>query len=230
MKNLRKSIIAGSLCIATSSLQASTVTLEDVGFSRLYNTDQAGSGDFMTTHFLNVGTKANSNGWDMHTGLVFQMTGASASDLLTADFSISLVGFQGTPIYNVDVYANRVSTTANFQLSDFEAGTKLMDDFVTTSDTTGSYSLDTTGKANLLSYLQNNWVEDDYLFISLKANTDASGFIMGEDENANYNFGGGTSWSAGAVDAQLSVTAVPEPATTSLLGLGAIGVLCTRRR
>lgn len=101
---------------------------------------------------------------------------------------------------------------------------------MTTSDTTGNYSLDTAGEANLLSYLQSNWVEDDYLFISLKADTDDNNFIMGEDENDNYNFGGGTSWTAGATDAQLNVTAIPEPATSGLLGLGALGGLLFRRR
>lgn len=211
---------------------ASTITMGDANFARLFNTDQNGAGTAQATHVLNVGTKANSAGWDLHAGIAFQMTGPSAAELLTADFSVSYTGGQGTPIYNVDVYANRVASTSAFLISDFENGTKLMDDFVTTSDVGnfGNYSLDSTGQANLLTYLQSNWVAGEYLFITLKADTDPT-FIMGEDANANYIFGGTTPlWTPEATDALLTVTAIPEPSTLALAALGFLGLCTTRRR
>jgi len=225
-------IITASICLLGTALASqAAVIIEDANYSRIYNTDQAGSGTSLQLHTLYVGTKANGAGLDGHAGIAFQMTGATAASLLSADFSISYTGGQGTPIYNVDVYANRVSSSSAFLISDFENGTKLMDDFVTTSDigSFGNYSLDAGGQANLLSYLQSNWVENDYVFITLKANTDP-GFIMGEDANANYNFGGATTYSAGALDAQLTLTvATPEPSTLGLMMMGA-ALLYSRRR
>jgi len=65
------------------------------------------------------------------------------------------------------VYVNRVAANSTFLNSDFEIGTKIMDDFVlSTDDNNGvaNYSLDADGQANLFSYLQNNWAEGDYVF------------------------------------------------------------------
>jgi hypothetical protein len=230
MKTNLPLLILAIILFAAQSASADLIIIEDAAYNRLYSSAQNGVGTNKTVHALNVGTKSNQNGFDMHAGLVFQMTGASATDLLTADFSISVTGGQGTPpIYNVDVYANRVASTADFLVSDFEVGTKLMDDFVTTADgtTAGNYSLDSTGQANLLNYFKNNWVENDYVFLTLKS--DQADFIMGEDANANYIFGGNTSGDATATDARLTLTSVPEPTSTALFGLG-LSVLLRRRR
>ncbi|MDG1512759.1 MAG: PEP-CTERM sorting domain-containing protein [Mariniblastus sp.] len=224
-------LILAIFLFAAQSASADLIIIEDAAFSRLFSRAQNGVGTDSVVHVLNVGTKNNSNGWDMHAGLVFQMTGASAADLLNADFSISVTGGQGTPIYNVDVYANRVASTADFLVSDFEAGTKLMDDFVTTADgtTAGNYSLDSTGQANLLNYFKNNWVENDYVFLTLKS--DQADFIMGEDANANYIFGGHPNGEATDADARLTLTSVPEPTSTALFGLGlGLNFLLRRRR
>ncbi len=219
-----------SLLIAGGA-RAGAITMEDAGFQRLVTTLQNGVGNSLSTHFLNVGTKPNNKGWDIHAGFVFQMTGASAAALQAADFSVSVTEMTGTPLYNVDVYVNRVASTADFLFSDFENGTKVMDDFVTTSSTVGNYSLDSTGRAKLLTYLRANWVEGDYVFITLKS--DQADMIMGEAVSAYYKFGGGTEWTAGATDAQLSVTDayrdIPEPASIGLLmGLGS-GLMLVRR-
>ena len=222
-------ILAG--LFGASAANAATIVLEDANYGRLIDSTNPrdGVGNTASLHNLVVGTKANGNGLDLHAGIVFQMTGASAADLLTADFSISLSGGQGTPIYNVDVYATRVSSTSALLASDYQDGTKIMDDFVTTAQeaTFANYSLDSTGEANLLSYLQTNWVEDDFVIITLKS--DQADMIMGEDSDANYNFGGATTYSAGALDAQLTVT-VPEPSSTGLLGLGGLGLILRRKR
>lgn len=106
-----------------------------------------------------------------------------------------------------------------------------MDDFVTTADgtTAGNYSLDSTGQANLLNYFKNNWVENDYVFLTLKS--DQADFIMGEDANANYIFGGSSNDEGAGTDARLTLTSVPEPTSTALFGLGlGLSVLLRRRR
>ena len=223
-------ILAGLFGTAIASQGATILSIGDALGSRLIDTTQNGSGTALSAHALNVGTKSNGAGWDVHAGIAFQMTGAADGYLEAANFSTSYTGGPGTPLYNVDVYVNRVASTSAFVTSDYQNGTKIMDDFVTTSDigNFGTYSLDATGQANLLSYLQNNWVEDDYVFISLKANTDPAPLIMGEDANANYIFG---SWLGGVdnSDALLIVT-VPEPSSTALLGLGGLALTLRRRR
>jgi hypothetical protein len=77
-----------------------------------------------------------------------------------------------------------------------------MADFVTTSSTSGTYSLDATGQSNLLAYLESNWVEDSYVFITLKTFPVA---ISAATTTDSYNFGGATA-SGASDDAELHVT------------------------
>lgn len=218
-------ILAGLL--GASTAHAATITIDDANTARIVDYTQNGSGDSATTHTMFVGTKDNSNGWDGAGGIAFQMTGASAADLTAADFSISVVSITGTPAYDVDVYVNRVSSSSAFLASDYENGIKIMDDFVTKTDGVGNYSLDTTGQTNLFNYLSTNWVEDDYVLITLKG----SSLPMGEDASHNINFGGSiTTWAPGGTDAQLTITAVPEPSSTALLGLGGLSLMLRRKR
>ena len=70
-------------------------------------------------------------------------------------------------------------------------------------------------------------MENDDVLLTLKS--DQADFIMGEDANANYIFGGNTSGDATATDARLTLTSVPEPTSTALFGLG-LSVLLRRRR
>ena len=218
-------ILAGLL--GSSAAHAATIAIDDANTARIVSDAQDGSGSSATTHTMFVGTKANGAGWDGAGGIAFQMTGASAADLTAANFSISVVSIQGTPAYNVDVYVNRVSPSSAFLATDYEVGTKIMDDFVTTSDGAGNYSLNGAGQTNLLNYLSTNWVEDDYVFITLKG----SSLIMGQDANHNINFGGSiTTWAPGGTDAQLTITAVPEPSSAALIGLGGVALILRRRR
>ena len=97
----------------------------------------------------------------------------------------------------------------------------IMADFVTTTDVVGSYSLDATGEANLLTYMQDNWVEGSYVFLSLKADPVQTSFPIA---NNNYRFGGSSTSTA-----QIQLAA-PEPSSTALLGLGGLALALRRRR
>ena len=233
MKNTKNSsklktlILAGILGTAMASQGA--VVIDDTAGARLYSLGQTGSGNGQSsTASLNIGTKSNNGGWDVHAGFSFQMTGASAgSQLLSADFSVSATGGQGQSAYNIDLYANRVSSSAAFNNSDFEVFDSLiMEDFWVVNDGLGNFSLDGIGQANLHSYLQDNWVEDDYVFFTLKLDT-APSFASGDGAvDANTIFG-----SASDNDAQLTLTtAAPEPSTLGLLGIGGAILMASRRR
>ena len=82
----------------------------------------------------------------------------------------------------------------------------LRTDFVTTNSIPGNYSLDTTGQSNLLAYLESNWVENSYVFITLKTSPVASSAATVGDI---YNFGGSTA-SGASDDAKLHVL-IPLP-------------------
>ena len=210
---------------ALTAHAATIISIDDTSGARLYDQQQNGSGSNVNlAQALNVGTKNNSAGYDMHAGFVFQMTGAANGYLEAADFSVSATGGQGQSIYNIDLYANRVSSSSTFQLNDFENFDSLiMEDFWVVNDGLGNFSLDALGQANLLSYLQNNWVEDDYVFFTLKLDT-APNFIAGADLNQNTIFG-----SAPDNDSLLIIT-VPEPSSTALLGLGGLALMLRRKR
>ena len=217
-------ILAGLFGVSTAHA-ATILNIDDTLGARLFDASQSGSGGTPNTvQALNVGTKSNGGGWDMHAGFVFQMTGAPSGYLLGADFSVSATGGQGQSAYNIDLYANRVSSSATFQANDFEDFDSLiMEDFWVVNDGLGNYSLDATGQANLLSYLQTNWVEDDYVFFTLKLDT-APNFIAGEDASANTIFGSATD------NDSLLIITVPEPSSTALLGLGGLAFAVRRRR
>ena len=221
-------ILAGLFGISTAHA-ATVIAIDDTAGKRLYSLGQTGSGTHSADAALNVGTKSNNGGWDLHAGFVFQMSGLSTLDLQNlayfADFSVSATGGQGQSAYNIDLYANRVSSSATFQNNDFENFDSLiMEDFWVVNDGLGNFSLDATGQANLLSYLQNNWVENDYVFFTLKLDT-APSFSTGDGAvDANTIFG-----SAGNNDALLIIT-VPEPSSTALLGLGGLALMLRRKR
>jgi hypothetical protein len=177
------------------------VDINNSSSSRIRDWSVNGAGDLAQ---FDQGLAAGTLSWGpaLHAGIAFQMTGASAVDLLAADFSISLSGQSGAPDFNVDVYASRVSTDGTILASDYQASTLLMSDFVTTSSTSGTYSLDATGQSNLLAYLESNWVEDSYVFITLKTSPVA---ISAATTTDSYNFGGATA-SGASDDAELHVT------------------------
>ena len=85
-------ILAGLFGISTAHA-ATVIAIDDTGGARLYDTSQSGSGNSLNTiAAINIGTKSNNAGWDMHGGFVFQMTGAANGYLEAADFSVSATG------------------------------------------------------------------------------------------------------------------------------------------
>ena len=183
-----------------------------------------GLGDLAQTEQNNfVGTITfGGNGAAVNTAFAFEMTGAiNGGSIYAADFSVNLDVIGGSPSFNVDVYANRVNADGTILKSDYENGTLIMADFVTTTDVVGSYSLDATGEANLLTYMQDNWVEGSYVFLSLKADPVQTSFPIA---NNNYRFGGSSTSTA-----QIQLAA-PEPSSTALLGLGGLALMLRRKR
>ena len=175
--------------------------IDNSSSSRIRDSSYNGSGDLAQ---FDQGLAAGTLSWGpaLHAGIAFQMTGASAVDLLAADFSISLSGQSGAPDFNVDVSASRVSADGAIVASDYQASTLLMADFVTTSSTSGTYSLDATGQSNLLAYLESNWLEGSYMIITLKTSPVATSAATVGDI---YNFGGATA-SGVSDNAKLHVT------------------------
>jgi len=213
-------LILACLFGATFASQGAVVALEleDANYARLLDTNSTfdGVGNTTADHLVQVGTKQSGAGHAVNGGYAFQMTGSSSIYLDAVDFSVSY-----------DFYATRVSSDSTFSASDYENGTLLMEDFVTTTSTFGSKSLDATGQANLFTYLQNNWVEDDYIFITLKADPVV---LTNNDLNETYTFSSGApTWEAGKSNALLIIS-VPEPSSTALLGLGLSSMLLRRRR
>jgi len=224
-------LILACLFGATFASQGAVVALEleDANYARLLDTNSTfdGVGNITADHLVQVGTKQSGAGHAVNGGYAFQMTGSSSIYLDAVDFSVSYDSKQLSPTWNVDVYATRVSSDSTFSASDYENGTLLMEDFVTTTSTFGSKSLDATGQANLFTYLQNNWVEDDYIFITLKADPVV---LTNNDLNETYTFSSGApTWEAGKSNALLIIS-VPEPSSTALLGLGLSSMLLRRRR
>ena len=170
-----------------------------------------------------VGTISfGGNGAAVNTAFAYEMTGtASGANITLADFSVDLISISGSPTMNVDLYVNRVDASGTIIASDFENGTLIMDNFVETTDIVGNYSLDTTAQAALLSYLQVNWVENSFIFLSLKSDPVQTSFTPA---NSFYHFGARASSTA-----QIQIT-VPEPSSSALLGLGLGSLLLRRKR
>ena len=67
-----------------------------------------------------------------------------------------------------------------------------------------------------MTYLQNNWKEGDYVFISLQSDP----LTMSGTASDFALFSG---------DAVLNVTMIPEPATIGMLGLGVLVLMAVRK-
>jgi len=203
---------------ATTMASQGAVMIMHTDTFRVVDTDDSGTGDVVQNSFLNAG----NNVFDTAVVSSFEMTGfSSGAEIGNVDFSITRKnGGAGDPNLSLDVLRTSSSPTINTGDYEFVAAANLMTEFADGAINT-SYSLDASGQAALTTYLQSNWVENDYVFLRIR-----SGVIGPAPEDASYFFGGNSSQS----DAQLTLTAVPEPSSTALLGLGGLALMLRRKR
>jgi len=221
-KSLALSLLAFFM---VESLSQAAVIIDGVagqeGSSRIRDWDGTvdGDGDLSQTEQANL---VGSLSWGpvTHAAYSFQLT--QKFNVEEADFSISWTGTFGSPTWNVDVYASRVDASGTIIASDFEASNLIMENFVTTTDSQGNFSLDSGGKLALADFLNANWEEDSYVFITLKTNP----LLTAQAGSTGYIFGGGTT-----ADGQLFLTEVaPEPSTLGLLFAGIIVMAAKRKK
>ncbi|BDS06645.1 hypothetical protein NT6N_16850 [Oceaniferula spumae] len=218
--------LAGAAVIAAagfSSVEAATIISLPLGVQgRAIDNAPSGSptGDGSGDAFNGGAAQAGAygSGVDLVAVFSFQMTGLNPADILSADFITTQDNTNFSDGTTFDLTANivRASSTSTGLASDFQTvDTVLMNNFEN-GHVAGSVSLDPSGENTLANWLQTNWVEDDWVFISL-----STGVNMEPGGTNNlHNYSG----------SQLLVDTVPEPSSTALLGLGGIALLMRRRK
>jgi len=179
-----------------------SVDLDDMLSSRIYDGDQDGSGDAVHENQQWVGELF---GDDYATVFVFQMTDdAQPGAILSADFSVTQDASFGDALPNIRVDAYTRSTSP-INASDYEMTTgvgSIQTDFASAT-TPATVSLDAGGKLNLKTFLNANWSPDEYLFIRLTFEG-----TLTEDGKRFGNSTGG--WATNSTDAQLTVAWDPD--------------------
>jgi len=138
----------------------------------------------------------------------------------TNPFNLNLYVYTGAD-GNTSLATTGNVTTADWNFPEFTANTFLLQsNFLTPSSLSGTYSLDATGRANLLSYLQSNYVTNEYLTFTFRMATNS---VTGSDDL--YRFG-----SNADLTGSLQTTVVPEPSSFGLLLFGSAVILLTYRR
>ena len=219
-------LLAGLFCAGVSSVHAAVIITSitaEINSASVLDTDLNGTGDIVnsgtqSTFVGRFGTLSN-----YQVVYEFQMTGFSlGSQIAAADFSknfAGIIGFGFEGSFDIDVHAIRTAATSGLLASDYEtsAGLLMTDFDGGAPGTAGVKSLSTLGQDNLVTYLQDNWVENEYVFLGLKSNP---GTVTG---SGIYDFDKTTS-------ATLTLTSVPEPSSAMLIGLGAFAMIARRRR
>ena len=162
----------------------------------------------------------------------------SGADIASVDsFSITAPNLrrpvnEGNATFNADLYVWTgspgnpwVFSTGDVTMADWQwpnliegKGTLLQASFIPQGSSPGTFSLDSGGKAALLSYLQNNYVTGDYIIFTMRMselNTGSEGLLR-----------------LGAYDqisGALQTTAIPEPSSYGL-AIGGITILLLGRR
>ena len=218
-------ILAGLLGTALASQAA---IIEDANAQRINDWGSGagitGTGDSIANNILFAGDTGGNSYASVY---VFQMTGfTSGAQITAADFSISRTGGSGDANIAVDVL--RTASASTVLVTDYEAATVASLDTNFGDGGNANYSLGTVGEGTFTTYLQNNWEENDYIFIRLGA--DSIPVNAAALAGTYYQFGSaGGGWAAGSTDAQLTV--VPEPSSAALLGgLLALSAVMLRRR
>ena len=160
----------------------------------------------------------------------------SGADIASVDsFSITASNMTvpvGAAAFNANLYVwtgspgnPSIFSTGNVTLADWQwpstigtSGTLLQSSFIPQGSSPGTFSLDSGGKAALLSYLQNNYVTGDYIIFTMRMSaldTGSEGLLR-----------------LGAYDqisGALQTTAIPEPSSYGL-AIGGITILLLGRR
>ena len=160
----------------------------------------------------------------------------SGADIASVDsFSITASNMTvpvGAAAFNANLYVwtgspgnPSIFSTGNVTLADWQwpnliegKGTLLQASFIPQGSSPGTFSLDSGGKAALLSYLQNNYVTGDYIIFTMRMSaldTGSEGLLR-----------------LGAYDqisGALQTTAIPEPSSYGL-AIGGITILLLGRR
>jgi hypothetical protein len=134
-------------------------------------------------------------------------------------FNANLYVWTGSP-GNPTIFSTGNVTTADWQWPNTigTSGTLLQSSFIPQGSSAGTFSLDSGGKAALLSYLQNYYATDDYVIFTMRMSaldTGSEGLLR----LGAYN----------QITGSLQTTAVPEPSTYALV-LGGIATLMLIRR
>ena len=164
--------VNATVTVAAPPSGIETVTIGDSGLYRSQdkNADELGdSGGAISAHPL-VGFFDSASVGNMHLAWAFEMTGVSNTLQLTdADFSVTQVGRTGSAFtYDIQAHIIRTSNTADLVHSDYEDSAVLLMTNFNGGVESALKSLDATGESALLSYLQENWVDGEYIVIGLK--------------------------------------------------------------
>ena len=113
------------------------------------------------------------NGVNVHSAIVFQLTGVKdPSQITTANLS-ALQSFGKTKFnsatFNVTANIVRSSSNSDFLVSDHQTSALQLSANFNGNSSVGSVSLDAEGQAALGSWLRANYVEGEFVFISLQS-------------------------------------------------------------
>ncbi|MEZ7957070.1 MAG: PEP-CTERM sorting domain-containing protein [Rubritalea sp.] len=228
---MKKIILINTICVSLSLCANAALTITSSVATRVDeyigagggNADPDGLGDRNAGNAnMLVGYFKQENVEDMVSIWAFQMTGtASGTNITDADFSVTQTGGGGN--LAADAYVIRTAGASTILVSDYQTNAQLlMSNF--NSSGAGAQSLDAGGMTNLISYLQTNWVENDYVFIGIKNQSTPTGLTFVGDDSNNFDF-----YTAGDNGGTLTLV-VPEPSSTALLGLGGLALILRRRK
>jgi hypothetical protein len=190
-------------------------------------------------------TVSNPDGWGssrpQHQAVwAFELPDLGGEDILAADLSIAYLRQVniGSDQQTISLFVrDALNATSDVTTDDYIAPaddlnpvgwTLLEADFITgDSAPTTNYTLSTSGQANLLTYLKDNYVVGNFLLISgaLDTNGFTGNFDRYEFDTVNSRVDGDPPIGP----YQLSIEVVPEPTTMAVLGLGVIGLIKRRR-
>ena len=177
------------------------------------------SSNYLPVPYFAMKLSGYSSGADIASVDSFSISAPNLIAVGAAAFNANLYVWTGSP-GNPESYS-----TGNVTMADWSwphmigtSHTLLQSSFIPQGSSAGTFSLDSGGKAALLSYLQNNYVTDHYVIFTMRMsalNTGSDGLLR----LGAYN----------QITGSLQTTAIPEPSTAVCIVLGGLGLLALRR-